>query len=62
MSDLIYSLCKNSMAYLHRHAASIKNTCAMFGLNQSECCLDESAGNFRGSQQNEIALSAERLN
>ena len=62
MSDLIYSWCKNSMAYLHRHAASIKNTCAMFGLNQSEYSSGESAGNFGGSQQNEIALSAERLN
>jgi len=46
MIDLIYSWCKNSMAYLHGDAACIKNTCAMFGLNQSEYCSGESAGNL----------------
>ena len=62
MSDLTCSWCKNTMVYLHGHAACVSNSCAMFGLNQAECCSGENATNCEGTQQNEIALSPERLN
>ena len=57
MSDLMCSWCKNTMVYLHGHAACVNNSCAMFGLNQAECCSGENANNCEGTQQNEIALS-----
>ncbi len=44
MSNALYcSWCKNEMAYIHGHAACISSGCAMFGLNQAECCSGESA-------------------
>ena len=49
------------MAYIHGHAACINNSCAMFGLNQAECCSGENINNCVGTQQNEIALSPQRL-
>ena len=49
------------MAYLHGHAACINNSCAMFGLNQAECCSGENISNCVGTQQNEITLSPQRL-
>ena len=29
------------MGYLHGHAACLDGSCAMFGLNQAECCDGE---------------------
>jgi len=49
------------MAYIHGHAACINNSCSMFGLNQAECCSGENVNNCVGTQQNEIALSPQRL-
>ena len=49
------------MAYIHGHAACINNSCAMFGLNQAECCSGENISNCAGTQQNEITLSPQRL-
>jgi hypothetical protein len=39
------------MAYLHGHAACINNSCAMFGLNQAECCSGESMENCIETQK-----------
>ena len=62
MSDSLFcSWCKNEMAYIHGHAACINNGCAIFGLNQAECCSGESVESCAGTQQNEIALSPQRL-
>ncbi len=62
MSDsLKCSWCKLQMAYLHGHAACINNSCAMFGLNQAECCSGETSLSCIGTQQNEITLSPQRL-
>ena len=46
-----------SMGMLHVSITS----CAMFGLNQAECCSGESVEFCAGTQQNEIALSPQRL-
>jgi hypothetical protein len=62
MSDsLNCSWCKSQMEYLHGHAACINNACAMFGLNQAECCSGENTQSCVGTQQNEITLSPQRL-
>ena len=51
MSDSLFcSWCKNEMAYIHGHAACINNGCAMFGLNQAECCSGESVESCAGTQ------------
>lgn len=31
------------MGYVHGHAACLDSECAMFGLNQAECCGGETA-------------------
>ncbi len=31
------------MGYVHGHAACLESGCAMFGLNQAECCDGETA-------------------
>ena len=49
------------MAYIHGHAACISSGCAMFGLNQAECCSGESAQFCSVTQQNEITLSPQGL-
>ncbi len=62
MSDsLRCSWCKQDMAYIHGHASCINNACAMFGLNQAECCSRENTESCKGTQHNEIALSPQRL-
>jgi len=33
--------CHGHMGYLHGHAACLDGSCAMFGLNQAECCDGE---------------------
>ena len=33
--------CQRPMGYIHGHAACLDGTCAMFGLNQAECCDGE---------------------
>jgi hypothetical protein len=30
--------CGEAMAYVHGHAACVRSGCAMFGVNQDECC------------------------
>jgi hypothetical protein len=35
------SYCHSTLAYIHGHAACLRHDCAMFGLNQSECCSGE---------------------
>ena len=36
-------LVRRALAYLHGHAACLDGGCAMFGLNQAECCDGETA-------------------
>ena len=55
------SWCKYEMAYIHGHGACVNNGCAMFGLNQAECCSGENVKFFTGTQQNEITLSTQGL-
>jgi hypothetical protein len=38
------SWCRETMDYLHGHAACVNGRCPMFGLNQSPCCDGETAG------------------
>ncbi len=45
MSSLFCTWCSSEMAYLHGHAACINSSCAMFGLNQAECCSGENMEN-----------------
>ncbi len=33
--------CHNQMNYVHGHASCLNGSCAMFGLNQAECCDGE---------------------
>ena len=62
MSNALFcSWCKKEMAYIHGHGACINNSCAMFGLNQAECCSGESVQFCKGTQQNEITLSPHGL-
>ena len=35
--------CHEPMAYIHGHAACVRSTCPMFGLNQAECCDGETS-------------------
>ena len=35
--------CGRPLAYVHGHAACLDGDCAMFGLNQAECCSGETA-------------------
>ena len=54
-NSLFCSWCKNEMAYIHGHAACINNGCAMFGLNQAECCSGESV-EFCAQELNKMKL------
>lgn len=35
--------CRLPMGYVHGHAACLNGSCAMFGVNQAECCGGETA-------------------
>jgi len=35
--------CGTRLGYVHGHAACLDGSCAMFGLNQAECCSGETA-------------------
>lgn len=35
--------CGAAMGYVHGHAACLDGACAMFGLNQDECCSGDTA-------------------
>lgn len=35
--------CRSELGYVHGHAACLNGGCAMFGLNQAECCGGETA-------------------
>jgi hypothetical protein len=35
--------CREPMTYVHGHAACLNGSCAMFGVNQAECCGGETA-------------------
>ena len=35
--------CRQPMGYVHGHAACLNGSCAMFGVNQAECCGGETA-------------------
>ncbi len=60
-NTLVCSWCKSELVYLHGHAACVKNSCSMYGLNQAECCSGENIEFCIGTQQNEITLSQQRL-
>ena len=51
MSSLFCNWCNAEMAYLHGHGACINNSCAMFGLNQAECCSGENMNNCNETQK-----------
>jgi hypothetical protein len=36
--------CHLPLGYVHGHAACLKSDCAMFGVNQAECCAGEVGG------------------
>lgn len=33
--------CSRNLGYVHGHAACLHNGCAMYGVNQAECCSGE---------------------
>ncbi|MEM9193805.1 MAG: hypothetical protein AAGF12_31810 [Myxococcota bacterium] len=38
-------ICGAEMAYIHGHAACVRNGCPMYGQNQAECCDGETISN-----------------
>lgn len=41
-ANMTCAWCQTPMGYVHGHAACFDGSCAMFGLNQAECCDGES--------------------
>ena len=45
------SWCGGPLAYVHGHGACLDGGCAMFGLNQAECCDGETAAATASGQR-----------
>lgn len=35
------AFCRQALGYVHGHAACLRNSCPMFGVNQAECCAGD---------------------
>lgn len=52
--------CREEMVYIHGHAACVRGTCPMFGVNQAECCDGETAENCSLSTSDVAAIVVPR--
>ena len=41
MAELLCALCRSPLAYIHGHAACVRQGCPLYGVNQAECCSGE---------------------